>query len=373
MSVMLRSPARRLLFGLLPVLVLSGLSTAALAAPRERDVYYAFVADGQRYGSRHVTVTRLEDANFRYVVEERVLVDLLGAQRQELSGRTELVLTPDYRPVSLRAEGTTAAGKGTAAGSVEDGKFRVALNRGGFETVREVDLAEPVVFHCSLPDWLNEPDQKEAAGPRKLRIVDERSFAPFSGTAEQKKGTGGEVLWNVTLGPEIGQGEMVLDPDGILQEFRMHVPPMLVQRCSKEEAANIKCRVLSGREVLSFPLTRPIARPDRLTSLTVSLQWSGIPRDRLNLEDERQHVAEASDEDEKHRVVLKISPIKPVETSLEFPIDVPVDGAEFAPFLAETRFIKPADESIRVTAREWTNGSKTALDAVRGLSKGIGE
>ena len=354
--------------------VLSGLWLVTLCAtaqaePRERDVYYGFLANGQRFGFRHVTVSRLPDGNFRYVIEERILLDFLGAQKQEIAGREELVLTPDYAPVSVEAVKTSLAGKLTATGRVEQGKLHVELKRDTFKTVRTVDLTGTVLFPACLPDWLNEPAGQDRPSPREFRVVDASSVTAWQASAEAKKTGDGPATWDVDLGPEMGRSEMSFGPDGILQAVRMRVPPVHVERCSEEEARVIRHRVMAGREVLSFPVAKPIPRPDRLTSLTVALRWSGVARDQLNLEDERQHVADASEKDGEYRVVLKIRPIQPVEPSLEFPIE----GSEFAPYLAETQFIKPFDEAIQAKAREWTQGKKTALEAVRALSKSIVE
>ena len=226
-----------------------------------------------------------------------------------------------------------------------------------------------MLFHACLPDWLNEPAGQDRPSPRKFRVVDASSVTAWQASAEAKKTGDGPAAWNVDLGPEMGRGEMTFGPDGVLQAVRMRVPPVHVERCSEEEARAIRHRVMAGAEVLSFPVTKPIPRPDRLTSLTVTLRWAGVARDQLNFEDERQHVADDSEKDGKYRVVLKIRPIQPVEPSLKFPIE----GSEFAPYLAETQFVKPFDEAIRAKAREWTQGKETVLEAVRALSKAIVE
>ena len=54
-------------------------------------------------------VSKLPEGNFRYVIEERVLPDLFGAQKQEIAGRTDLVITPEYAPVSVHVETTSSA------------------------------------------------------------------------------------------------------------------------------------------------------------------------------------------------------------------------------------------------------------------------
>ena len=72
---------------------------------------------------------------------------------------------------------------------------------------------------------------------------------------------------------------------------------------------------MKGSEVLSFPLTKPISRPDLLTSLRVALDWTELDRNRLNLEDQRQHIVTATEKDGRHHVVIEILPTEPVKRS----------------------------------------------------------
>src|SRR5271155_2852027 len=85
-------------------------SGAAQAAPRVRDAWDSYVADGKRYGYIHTVVARLPDGNFRITRESRVLIDLLGANKEEITERGEYVVTPDYRPVSIAVEGKRESG-----------------------------------------------------------------------------------------------------------------------------------------------------------------------------------------------------------------------------------------------------------------------
>src|ERR1700722_18594716 len=80
-------------------------SGAAQAAPRVRDAWHSYIADGKRYGYVHTVVARLPDGNFRITRETRVLIDLFGANKEEITERGEYVVAPDYRPVSLAVDG----------------------------------------------------------------------------------------------------------------------------------------------------------------------------------------------------------------------------------------------------------------------------
>jgi hypothetical protein len=57
-------------------------SSLAQAAPRARDVWHLFIADGERYGYVHTAVVRLSDGNFRITRETRLLVDVLGINKE---------------------------------------------------------------------------------------------------------------------------------------------------------------------------------------------------------------------------------------------------------------------------------------------------
>ena len=105
--------------------VLSGLSlvsfrATAQAEPRERDVYYGFLADGQRYGFRHVTVSRLPDGNFRYVIEERILLDLFRVRKSRRSqGARNWCSRPITHSSRSKRRPRAQAGELTAAGRVQ--------------------------------------------------------------------------------------------------------------------------------------------------------------------------------------------------------------------------------------------------------------
>jgi len=105
-------------------------SGTADAAPRARDVWHSYVNDGKRYGYVHTVVTRLPDGNFRITRETRVLIDVLGVNKEEFTDRGEYVVAPDYRPVSFLVEGKRASGYMLTL-NAEDAAFEEA--KAGFD------------------------------------------------------------------------------------------------------------------------------------------------------------------------------------------------------------------------------------------------
>ena len=55
------------------------------------------------------------------------------------------------------------------------------------------------------------------------------------------------------------------------------------------------------------------------------------------------------------------------------PARLPIAGPEFAPYLGESRYIKPHDEKVVALAREVTRGKADALEAVKALSAWMGK
>jgi hypothetical protein len=80
----------------------------ALPGPSERESWLAYVAAGKRFGFLHTRVARLENGLFRYIVEERLLISVLGVSDEEITSRREYVITHAYRPVSFQSVGVRA-------------------------------------------------------------------------------------------------------------------------------------------------------------------------------------------------------------------------------------------------------------------------
>src|SRR5262245_33109401 len=113
----------------LPVVSIALWCRPACAGPIPRDDWHRYVADAKRHGSVHTVVTRLDEGRFRYTVEGRLLLDILGAHKEEITWRREYVVTPAYHPVSFRAEGSQSSGASRASGVVRDGKLEVKALR----------------------------------------------------------------------------------------------------------------------------------------------------------------------------------------------------------------------------------------------------
>ncbi len=329
---------------------------AAPSPPRPRDVWYVYVAGDQHWGYEHVTVRRENDGTFCYEVKSRLLLDLLG-QQQEMTSKAKYVLTADYVPVSIDVQNKTFAGASRLRGKVEKGSLVLTCDREGGQTTTVAPLAPNLLLRVCLDDWLcGQTDETQKV---TFRVIDEMRVV--SATAAREKGN--VAVWNVDMGAELGQGQLSYDTEGIRRLLVFRTPPARIERTTPEQARKIRHRTMEGRELLMFPVGKPLAAPERLNSLTVRLTWQDISFDRFHLEDERQKVVRHTEKDGRHEAVLRIRPATPPASDMCFPMQ----EAEYRPWLATTDFIKPADADILRQAREWIGGEKTALGAVRAL------
>ncbi len=352
---------------LLTTSLVLGCLVAALAEPRQRNVWHAYVADGQRYGYQHTTVTKRPDGNFRYIVELRVLIDMFGVQKQEITSRAEYAVTPTYELLTMKSESEQASGTARVTGRVQDGKLLITRKLGDQEHVRAYDSAAEIIPDGCLADWLaDQPADRNNATVRVLRA--EGWSVEIVKLALQHRDESGSQ-WRIELPGEGTHGTVSYDADGSMREMKLDVPKLHVQRCTAEQAKSIEYRKLDGRYVLTFPLNKDISAPHRLTQLTVKLTWEDLPLDRFELEDRRQRIVGQSEHGAQHEVVVKIGSPPTLSSQAATP---PSDG-EMKCYLSESRFIKPKHERIRSAALEVIKGKKSPLEKVQALSKWVSE
>ncbi len=349
------------------LLIFSAAGGMAHGSPRVRDVWHAYIADGHRFGSIHTVVIRLPDKNFRISRDSRILIDLLGVNKEEIIERGEYVVTPDYRPVSIAVEGKRESGKTRVTGRIRGSIFEVTATVAGIDRSRVFDDAETVLLEPCLDDWL--ADRPEGYESGTITLLGEESCTPKPTQVRRLASRPGDIgrSWSVNSGPLEGDRRFVLDSEGLLMEQSDEGGLKTIRRCSADQARDIVYRTMNGRDVLMFPIGTEIGPPELLESLTVELKWKDIDFNRFRLEDDRQHIVEQSRQGDQYRALVRIDAPKPMTAKPRLPIG----GPEFAPYLGESRFIKPKDERIVAVAREVTKGKTDALEAVRALSSWV--
>ena len=136
-----------------------------------------------RYGYIHTVVVRLPDGNFRITQEARLLVDLFGFNKEELTERGEYVVTADYRPVSISVEGKRESGLARVSGRSRGSSFEVTATIAGIERSRVFDRPEAILLGACLEDWLADRPPDFETG--ELTLLGKESCTPKPAKAKR--------------------------------------------------------------------------------------------------------------------------------------------------------------------------------------------
>ncbi len=345
---------------LLLILLSTGPVTALAAGPREKEAWYAYMADGQRYGRQHVVVTRQPDGSFRYATHTRVLINLFGVQKQEMIGESVWVVDRNYRPISVQMRGQSATGSKAQSGRIEDGLL-VIRDEGGDGPQSTVSLDDGPIPDVCLDDWIaDRADQSELT----VSVIRPDEWSRDTVTLTRTRTDDDGHTWQMKSAVSPSHGSVQYDRAGHVREMTLKSPSLHLVSCSREEAEDIDYWTMAGREVLMFPIKEEIGNLARLTELTVRLRWKDIALERFELEDLRQRLVSHTEKDGQHEAVVRIS----APPALDSTRTLPIRDESLAAYLATTRYIEPEHPAIAAQAREIVGDSKTAMQAVRALA-----
>ncbi len=210
-------------------------SGTAFGAPRVRDVWHARVAGGQRYGSEHTVVARLPDGNYRITRESRVLLDVLGLNKEEVIERGEYVVTPDYRPVSIAGEGKRGSGTTRFAARRRGEALEVTATVAGVDRAHTFEKSVAMLPGPCLDDWLADRPTDFTAG--EVVILDDDSCELKTAKVKRVGMREPGSSWLIDMETEEGERRIVLDADGLRREFSAAAGMVEMRRCSAEQAA----------------------------------------------------------------------------------------------------------------------------------------
>ena len=142
---------------ILPLCVaIVSLANTSLAEPTPRETWHTMVDDEIRYGSRHAVVSRLDTGHWRYLVETRALIDLFGSQKQEVSSREEIIVTRDYRIVSIDIQRNGQSGSSTIKGLARGNELNLKFRRDGLIWKDSVSMIDDAIPSTCLYDFLHD-------------------------------------------------------------------------------------------------------------------------------------------------------------------------------------------------------------------------
>ncbi len=331
------------------------------------EAWYVQVHGDAPYGSEHVTSTRLDDGNVEYRINSRMLLNLLGT-RQEITSTANYVVTPEFQPMSLRVESRKRSGSSQIEGTKDGDSFHLRRSSNGLEREAVIDLRQHPIFGTLLPYYLAKlGGDAESLTAREITVpvIDEETLSVETARCELIEEQKGQARWSVKIGTSevLSSGHVILR-DGQRFGEESSMTRSRIRRSKRQEAEQLEHLQLTGRDILMFDVDQPIARPDRLESLTIELTWSGVPLGHFHLEDGRQSLVSHSVEEDIHRAIVRIAaPNASEDSGLET-----LPAGQRGPLLAKSRYIDPTDPDIVATARDWTDGSRAPEEAVTALA-----
>ncbi len=175
------------------------------AEPSPRDVWHRYVDGETAFGSVHTVVTKQPDGNYKYSVETRLLLDLLG-QRSQITTNEQYVVKPNLQPVSVHKTTRQESGQIELTGRVEGNTLVLERNAYGVTRKRKIELSKNAIFRVCVPDWLKtRPDEElktsvrvKGAGSRTeaVKMLSKRVFDHLNG---------GTLIPETLSGPEVLQ------------------------------------------------------------------------------------------------------------------------------------------------------------------------
>jgi len=336
------------------------------ADPSPRDVWHRYVDGETAFGSVHTVVTKQPDGNYKYSVETRLLLDLLG-QRSQITTNEQYVVKPNLQPVSVHKTTRQESGQIELTGRIEGNTLVLERNAYGVTRKRKIELSKNAIFRVCVPDWLKtRPDEELKTS---VRVIDDETLNANLARFERRESADGSRTWLVDLNMEAipGRGRIILDQKGFLQQEMFDVPKIDLRLSTEEQAEKITYRRLDNRFLLIFPIDKNITHPSDLKSLTVTLRWKDIPLKEFHLEDERQRLVSHTEKNGQHEAVVKIGPISN-PASAEQPS---LKDWQLKTYLAPTLYLKPKNTQISQQARRWTKGAGSRTEAVKMLSKRV--
>jgi len=316
-----------------------------------------------RYGYLHTTVNKLYDGNYRYLAESKILIEILGKHKQSIVFRRECIVTPNYEPVLFNIDGEQESGTIKAMGKVKGNKFVITFTRSGLEQKYTFDLSDRPIFDLCLDDFLKD-HYKKVGQTISANIISTETFDinPAIITCKQKDDS--RSLWQLDIGTNFMKGTRFYKDDGTMLEANYTIPKMQMIFCTAEDANNITFLKLQGKDLLVFPLNKNIKDHKQLKTLEVRLTWKDIPFEKFNFEDWHQEIMWKTNKNGIYQTILEIKNREIIRLKTPYPIET----KEYAPYLAETRYIKPNNSDIRTTAQRIVEGKRTAIEAVKALS-----
>ncbi len=284
------------------------------------------------------------EEGFLYTSNIALQMGILGGPAQEMKIYAELTMDDNYLARSYRIISELGGKQSQISGVIADSQVTVTVTEpNGAEYLSRFseEGGEPLYFKDSFLEYIVRTKGLKVGDKHTARVWDygSNAFSDFIFRVEEKttyqyKGESVPVFSIIEESP--GQATWLVSEDGDLYYSYDAVQKLGARRVEKDDIPELSALSL---DVLLVPGNVRVAHPFRSLKSTIKVDWKDVDFADFNFTDNRQKLMSHTETDKAHQALLEI-----VKDQRDFTgrVTLPVTDSEFAPYLAETRFITPS-------------------------------
>ncbi len=302
------------------------------------------------------------DDGFLYTSNIAVQMGILGGPSQEMKIYAELSMDGDYLARSYRIISELGGKQSQISGVITDNQVNVTITDPDGKEYMSLFSEEggaPLYFKDSFLEYIVNSKGLKVGEKHTARVWEygSNAFADFVFRVEEKttyqyKEETVAVFSIIEEAPS--QTTWLVSEDGDLYYSYDAVQRLGARRVEKDDIPELSALSL---DVLLVPGNIRVAHPFRSLTSAIRVTWEDVDFAEFNFTDNRQELVSHTEADRAHEVLLNI-----VKDQRDFAgrVSLPVTDGEFAPYLAETRFITPSipevEDLVSAVCGEETDG-----------------
>lgn len=302
------------------------------------------------------------DEGFVYTSNTVLKMEMLGGPEQEAKIYAELLVDGNYMAKSYRLISELGGKRSQVTGVITDNEVTMTIidsDGNEFQSLFSQAGDEPLYFKASFLDYIVRTKGLKIGERYTAKVWDCGSdrFADFTFRVEEKTtyDYGGEsvVVFSI-IEEEPGQITWLVSESGDFYYSYDPVDRLGARKVEKEDIPELSALSL---DVLLVPANIWVTHPFRSIESIIRVTLEDVNFADFNFTDNRQRLINHTETDKAHEVLLEI-----VKDRRDFTgrITLPITDSEFAPYLAETRFISPflpeVNDLVKAICGEETDG-----------------
>ncbi len=274
---------------------------------------------------------------------------MMGGPSQEMKICAELSMDDDYLAKSYRIISELGGKQSQISGVITDNQVKVTVTAPDGEEYISLFSEEggaPLYFKDSFLEYIVNTKGLKVGERHTARVWDygANAFVDFAFRVAEKttyRYKEESVIVFAVMEEAPGKATWLVSEDGDLYYSYDAVQKLGARRVDKDDIPELSALSL---DVLLVPGNIRVAHPFRSLKSAIKVTWEDVDFAEFNFADNRQELISHTETDKAHEVVLKI-----VKDQRDFAgrVTLPVTDSEFAPYLAETRFITPSLPEVK--------------------------